>query len=220
MLRIGEGADCWNLLADRLVGQYVGVNSLEVELVRESRRQWIVEAAIGLMARGGPEALTASALAQAAGVSKANLFHHFATLDDIVLEAFEQFVAGLQSLKGPPPASLRDWLLGLGAEAAASMAEAPPLSRAYFAFVARALSDARLRQRSAEIADMAAVGFGQMIRIFRPTASQTEVEALAGLLLIAGDGLALHRGLFPAAAARQDAGWRALVDLIAPKEDR
>jgi AcrR family transcriptional regulator len=58
-------------------------------MVRSSSRQSIVQAATALMSAGGPDALTASALAEAAGVSKATLFHHFESLDDIVLEAFE-----------------------------------------------------------------------------------------------------------------------------------
>jgi AcrR family transcriptional regulator len=187
-------------------------------MIRTTKRQDIIEAAVRLMAEGGPEALTASALAAAAGVSKANLFHHFGTLDAVVLAAFEQFFLGLDSIRGAPPGSLREWLIGLGAETATSMSDAPPLSRAYFAFVARAMSDAALRQRIGEIVDMAAEAFAATIRALRPTATDSEVHALAGLVLIAGDGLALHRGLFPESAVRQDAAWRAFVDLIAPEE--
>jgi AcrR family transcriptional regulator len=187
-------------------------------MVRRTKRQDIIEAAVRLMAQGGPEALKASALAAAAGVSKANLFHHFGTLDAVVLAAFEQFFLGLESVQGKAPASLRDWLLGLGAETGTSMNEAPPLSRAYFAFVARAMADAALKRRIGEIADMARAAFAETIRRFRPAASTEESEALAGLVLIAGDGLALHRGLFPERAGQQDAAWRAFVDLIAPKE--
>jgi AcrR family transcriptional regulator len=189
-------------------------------MVRTTKRQEIIEAAVRLMAEGGPEALTASALAAAAGVSKANLFHHFGTLDAVVLAAFEQFFLGLASVRGTPPRSLRDWLIGLGAETATSMSEAPPLSRAYFAFVARAMSDATLRRRIGEIVEMADDAFGGTIRAFRPAAPEAEIRALAGLVLIAGDGLALHRGLFPERAAQQDAAWQALVDLIAPEETR
>jgi AcrR family transcriptional regulator len=187
-------------------------------MIRTTKRQDIIEAAVRLMAEGGPEALTSSALAAAAGVSKANLFHHFGTLDDIVLAAFEQFVLGLESVRGAPPASLRDWLLGLGAETTTTMSDAPQLSRGYFAFAARGFSDEALRRRIGEIVNMAADAFGEAIRAFRPSASDAEVRALAGLVLIAGDGLALHRGLFPETAERQDAAWRLFVDLIAPEE--
>lgn len=169
------------------------------------------------MSAGGPEALTASALAEAAGVSKATLFHHFESLDDIVLEAFEQFIMGLASIHGTPPATLRAWLLALGSDTTTAMDEAPRLNRAYFAFVARAQSDARLRQRLKEIVSGVVAAFTVNIARYRPKATAAENAALASLVLIAGDGLAIHRGLFAERAASQEAAWRAFVDFIAPE---
>lgn len=170
-----------------------------------------------LMSVGGPEALTASALARAAGVSKATLFHHFETLDDIVLEAFEQFVMALPSVSGEAPASMRAWLLALGSDTTATVGGAPRLSRAYFAFVSRAQSDSRLRHRLAEIIDSVVSAFEARVAGFKPDSPSEARSALASLLLIAGDGLAIHRGLFPERAASQEAAWRAFVDLIAPR---
>ena len=135
---------------------------------RPNSRQQIVDAAIRLMAEGGAEALTASALAEAAGVSKANLFHHFASLDDIVLVAFEQFIMGMQSVTGVPPASLRQWLIELGAEAADTIAQQATLSGAYFAFASRAQSDPRLRARLEELATMAENAFVEIIGQLAP----------------------------------------------------
>jgi AcrR family transcriptional regulator len=186
-------------------------------MVRSSSRQSIVQAATELMSAGGPEALTASALAEAAGVSKATLFHHFESLDDIVLEAFEQFIMSLPSIGGDAPASLRAWLLALGADTTTAVGDAPRLSRAYFAFVSRAQSDARLRQRLAEIIEGVVAAFEASVAGFRPDSPASAQTALANLVLIAGDGLAIHRGLFPERAASQEAAWRALVDLIAPQ---
>jgi AcrR family transcriptional regulator len=186
-------------------------------MVRGSSRQSIIQAATELMSTGGPEALTAAALAQAAGVSKATLFHHFESLDDIVLEAFEQFIRARPSLGEAAPASLRAWLLALGSDTSAAVGEAPKLSRAYFAFVSRAQSDPRLRRRLLELASGAAAKFTQTIARYRPKAAVADNSALASLVLIAGDGLAVHRGLFPEWAASQEAAWRAFVDLVAPE---
>lgn len=186
-------------------------------MARASSRQTIIDAAIELMSRGGPEALTASALADAAGVSKATLFHHFQALDDIVLEAFEQFIMGLESVRGTPPVTLRAWLLALGSDTTMAVDEAPRLNRAYFAFVSRAQSDPRLRQRLEEIVSGVVEAFAQSIGHYRPAAATADNAALANLVLIAGDGLAIHRGLFPKRAPSQEAAWRAFVDLIAPE---
>ena len=186
-------------------------------MVRESSRQSIIEAATALMSSGGPEALTASALAEAAGVSKATLFHHFKSLDDIVLEAFEQFIMALPSIGGDAPASLREWLLALGSDTTAAVGDAPRLSRAYFAFVSRAQSDERLRRRLAEIIEAVVLAFESSLAGYRPASTPERRTALANLVLIAGDGLAIHRGLFPERSQSQEAAWRAFVDLVAPQ---
>jgi AcrR family transcriptional regulator len=171
------------------------------------------------MAAGGPEAPTASALAEACGMSKANLFHHFESLDDVVLAAFEDFILGMQSLRGPSKGSLREWLTGLMAEATASVASAPQLAGAYLAFVARARSDARLRARIEQVVADVTAAFAAIIASYRPLLDETELQALASLVLVAGDGMVIHRDLFPGRAASQAAAWQTLVDLIAGKED-
>jgi len=186
--------------------------------MKPSRKQDIVDAAIRLMAEGGPEALTASALAKAAGISKATLFHHFASLDDIVLASFDRYMMSLQSVSGPLPGSLRDWLLALGAEAAQSVARDTQLANAYFGFVMRSKSEPRLRARLAEIAAGAETAFYEIIRQLEPVLGEREARQLASLVQVAGDGLALHHDLFPQRAAALDDGWRALVDLVAPEE--
>lgn len=181
-----------------------------------NRKQEIAEAAIRLMSEGGAEALTASALARAAGISKANIFHHFPTLDDVVLAAFEQFIMSLESMNGPLPGSLRDWLLGLGTETVTAMADKGQLGGAYLAFLSRAKSDARLRQRLKQIAEGAEAAFAQIIATLSPQMSAIQTRALAALVMVAGDGLALHRDLFPEREQQQTEGWRALVDALAP----
>lgn len=187
-------------------------------MARTGKKQDIVAAAVALMAAGGAEALTASALAARAGVSKANLFHHFDSLDDIVLAAFESFFMELESLAGPLPGSLREWLLGLGAEARQVMDDQPQLGGAYLAFLARAKAEPRLRARVKQIAEDAETGFVRIIATLAPQMDPDRVRALAALVLFAGDGLALHRDLLPDRGTRQAEGWRLLVNAIAPEE--
>jgi AcrR family transcriptional regulator len=188
-------------------------------MVRTGKKQEIVNAAVSLLAAGGAEGLTASALASRAGVSKANLFHHFESLDDIVLAAFEDFILGMESLSAPPAGTFRGWLEALMAEATQSVSAAPELSGAYLGFVARARSDARLRARLEDLVTGIDAAFAQIVRSFRPDMGDAEVRALATLVLIAGDGLLIHRDLFPGRAQVQAAAWRAFIDLVAGKED-
>ncbi len=57
----------------------------------ERTRAAILKATLRLLGRAGPDAFSASTLAKAAGVSKATLFHHFSSIEEIPLAAFEQF---------------------------------------------------------------------------------------------------------------------------------
>jgi AcrR family transcriptional regulator len=187
-------------------------------MARTGKKQEIVAAAVALMAAGGAEALTASALAARAGVSKANLFHHFDSLDDIVLAAFEEFTLGMDTLRSPPPPTLRAWLEALMAEATQSVAATPRLSGAYLALVSRARSEPRLRARLEEVVDGIDAAFAEIVRQFRPDLEERQLRALATLVLVAGDGLVIHSDLFPARAEAQAAAWRAFIDLVAGKE--
>ncbi len=182
---------------------------------KPSKRADIVEAAIGLLAQGGSEALSASALAERAGVSKANVFHHFPRLDEVVLEAFEAFVMGMPSMRPGPDMTLRDWLVALGAETSAAIGAEPDLSGAYFGFVAKARSDAALRSRFAQIVQAARDQFETALALVAPEqVPVAERKPLAQLILLAGDGLALHRQLFPEQAEEQNAAWTIFVDRI------
>tara|TARA_R100000365_G_C2724924_1_gene56482 strand:+ start:135 stop:710 length:576 start_codon:yes stop_codon:yes gene_type:complete len=188
---------------------------------RTNKRQDLVEAAVGLLAEGGGEALTASALAERAGVSKANVFHHFARLDDIVLEAFEAFLMNMPSMQPAPDMELRDWLMALGADTTASMDADPALSGAYFGFVAKARTDAHLREKLAALALRVRGQFAAALGELVPDRfSETERQALAALILVAGDGLALHRHLFPDQVSSQAAAWARFVEMICAKEAR
>ncbi|KRA55376.1 TetR/AcrR family transcriptional regulator [Devosia sp. Root635] len=186
---------------------------------KAGKRDEIVAAAVRLLAREGAAGLTAASLAREAGVSKANVFHHFETLNAVVMAAFEAFLLGMDGMRPQPGTPLRVWLLALGAETAAQMDDDPALSGAYIAFVARAQADPDLRRRLAQLARMAEENFLAALELLAPTRfSLVERQRLAALILIAGDGLAMHRQLFPERRDSQLAAWSAFVDTIAPEE--
>jgi TetR/AcrR family transcriptional regulator len=69
----------------------------------EQRKASIVDAALALFARAGFNGTTTKAIAQAAGISEATMFQHFATKEELYVEAFGRrttdtpaFVAKLQ----------------------------------------------------------------------------------------------------------------------------
>lgn len=194
---------------------------METKLARPiGKKQQILDAAIALLAQGGSAAWSATALAGAAGVSKANLFHHFRSIDDIMVAALEQFIQSMPAMTPSPGTPLREWLLALGADTASLMETQHNEAGAYVAFISRAQADPRLRARIEEVLKGAEEAFAAAIDLLAPGRwPDHEVQRLAALIVMAGDGLAIHRQLFPDRASRQQSAWATLVDLIAPQEN-
>lgn len=185
---------------------------------REGKKPEIVAAAIRLLGVEGAAGLTAAALAHEAGVSKANLFHHFESLDDIVIVAFEKFMLEMASMTPAPGTSLRGWLLNLGGETVDLIEQRGGEAGAYMAFMARAQSDARLRGKFEAVLVMAEDAFVGVLKMLAPGRwSPVETRNLANLIIVSGDGFVLHRQLFPGRAQSQHAAWLTLVDQIAPQ---
>lgn len=159
-------------------------------------RQRILEKAITLLGRRGESGLTASALARAAGVSKANLFHHFASLDDITLAAFDRLMspesAGDTSARAKP-AGLGEVLGELAARATATVQREHRFLSAYLALFQRALVEPRHR-RKARASALAAERklTAALAASIGPEVASKEIAVLAHLVLSAHDGLGLH----------------------------
>ncbi|GLI27852.1 ebrA repressor [Agromyces rhizosphaerae] len=178
------------------------------------RREQIADAALHLLATEGADALTAARLTEVAGISRGNLFHHFATIDDVVLAAFERSVATIGSVHDPR-GGLREWLLAMGGDVAGFAEEQDAMIGATFAFLTRARSDPRLRARLEELLEATVSGFESALAT--RAADAADSRALATAIVIAADGVAMHRHVFPERHDEQLAAWRALVDRIAPE---
>ena len=184
---------------------------------RANKRQEIIDAALRLLSTTGLEGFTASALAKAAGVRKANLFHHFETLDDIVLESFEQYALGLEMMRPPAGLSFSEWLRGMAVASFGVEGEGASLTRAYAVFVARALFDERLRQRVLRTVELACDAFADVVAETYPgELERDEIRAMASLIFMAGDGLAIHLNAFPERRSEILASWALFVDRMAP----
>lgn len=180
----------------------------------EDTRTKILEAAVELMGREGPDHFTASALAHEVGVSKATLFHHFASLGDIPLAALEEVLADAMTRLEDDRLPLREYLRGLGDEMEA-IAYQERLNAAYFVFFVKGVFDPRLRERMKEI------GFGlhqQVAGAFeRRLIPDDDREAVARLTEVVLDGMALHHLLMGDHELLERA-WRRFVDLVVEAE--
>ncbi len=178
---------------------------------RRDTRAAIVDAAVAILGRDGAEGLSASALAREVGISKATLFHHFSSIDEIPLVAFERMVARGLEVDIPARAGLGEIMAALGAGNFALVDARRDFLRAYFVFVARAMFDpalAALVRRSGDAL------LARMRTLLRPhVGTDAEAAALARLAALTLDGLAVHLMAFDD-RAEIEAAWRLFATLV------
>lgn len=185
---------------------------------RTNKRDDIVSAAIGLLSRVGSDGFSAAALAEAAGVSKANLFHHFDSLDAIVLEAFAQLALGMEMLRPPQGITLRGWLQQMGHSSFGLDEIGADMTRSYFVFMAKALFNETLRAQLLGTVNIAVAAIADILSdLCRDEMSRAEVESLANLIFVTVDGMILHLLAFPERRPFVAAAWAEFVDRVAPE---
>lgn len=182
---------------------------------RRDTRSAIIDAAVAILGSQGPDGFSASALAREVGISKAALFHHFPSIDEIPTAAFERMISNSLAIDMPPDASLADTVELLGRGTAELVRARRGFFNAYFVLMARAMFDDRLRVQ------LQASGEALLGRLRALLASKLaegeDASAFARLLAMQLDGSAIHRLAF-GGDGEIDAAWRLLVDLARQKE--
>lgn len=157
----------------------------------EETRKEILNAALTLLGRGGSDAFSAGALAREVNVSKATIFHHFPSVDEILLAACDW----CQSLEigGHQPTSARAYLDGLGRQLVRAAQDDPVLLRAQAVFVNRAIFDRDISARlSKGVAGMHRLVVEALRARLPSTVSDAEIESIARVVEMALDGLMIN----------------------------
>ncbi len=179
----------------------------------EATRKEILDAALTLLGRGGPDAFSAGALAREVNVSKATIFHHFASVDEILLAACDW----RQSLEfeAHQPTSARAYLDGLGQQLVRVAQSDPVLLKAQAVFVTRAIFDREMNARlSKGVADMHR-HVVQALRARLPAnVSDAEIESIARLAEMALDGLLINLVMRSDERAQFEHAWTVMVDVL------
>jgi len=178
-------------------------------------RRAIEEAAITVLSTQGLDGFTAANLARAAGVSKANLYHHFDGLDAILVASFERMTLGMAAMSPGPGTDLRDWLTRLGEEVFGVADDRAGAFRAYIGYFTRAMFDDGLRSRVAGAVGAGFEAFTGIIATLDPDIPRDERAARARLVMASLDGLLMYLQVMPERAEELHAAWRAQVDLLA-----
>ena len=183
-------------------------------------RRRILEAAVELLGRDGPDAFSAAALAREAGVSKATLFHHFDSLGEIPEVALEELFMGSLGVSDSPDLDLKGYLTHLRDHSLAVMHEQRGFINAYFVFLTKALFEPQLRLRFV-------AGAMQMHEALRASleprlpagTSPEEVDEIARFLGAALDGIALHHMVMED-HERLDRGWARFLEMLEARYGR
>lgn len=179
----------------------------------EETRKEILNAALTLLGRGGPDAFSAAALAREADVSKATIFHHFASVDEILLAACD-WRQSLE-LEGRQPTSARAYLDGLGQQLVRAAEGDPVLLRAQAVFGTRAIFDREMNARLSEgVADMHRLVVEALRARLPSNVSDAEIESIARLAEMALDGLMINLVMRTDERAQFQRAWTQLVDLL------
>jgi AcrR family transcriptional regulator len=179
----------------------------------EETHKEILNAVLTLLGRDGPEAVSAGALAREANISKATIFHHFASVDKILLAAFDW----RQSLKleGHQPTSARAYLDGLGQQLVRAAQEDPILLKAQAAFSTRAIFDRDMNARLAEsVSDRHRLIVDALRAHLSLNISRDEIESIARLVEMGLDGLMINLVMRPDEWAQFQHTWTRMVDLL------
>ena len=179
----------------------------------EETRKEILNAALTLLGRGGPDAFSAGALAREVNVSKATIFHHFASVDEILLAACD-WRQSLE-LEGHQPTSARAYLDGLGQQLVRAAQGDPILLKAQAVFVTRAIFDREINARlSKGVADMHRLVVEALRARLPSNVSDAEIESIARLAEMALHGLMINLVTLTDERAQFQHAWTLMVDLL------
>lgn len=180
-------------------------------------RAAILDATIRLLGREGPDGFSASTVANEAGVSKATVFHHFRSLDEIPLLALDRFWASSLSRDSAEIASARDYLLDLAHQLASLTGKRTAFLRAHLVFLVKAMFDPNLRRLLVSTsAGVHELTMKELSRRLPRGLRQQEIETATRMVEMVLDGmmigLAVNRT--PKARSVTTLAWNRFLDLL------
>jgi AcrR family transcriptional regulator len=197
-------------LTDRSVN--ARLRGMDVEPTTRTR---ILHAAVRLMGREGPDRFTASALAREVGMSKATLFHHFDSLDEIPLAALEEIFFEMVEDVAEGEVSLSGRLDAFAREMR-TLVDNEHFLHAYFVFFIKGMFDPRFRER---LSRGAFEMHRRTVEALAPTlATGEDPEVASRMVEVMLDGLALHH-LAMGDHELLDRAWYRFTELLVAAQD-
>ena len=117
----------------------------------QKTREKIIQAAMDIVGKSGYEALTSNALVTQAGVAKGTLYHHFDSLDDVILAMIRTICTQmLNDITEHQYTSLKDYFSAIGEYNIHECANNSELINIIFGFFPRGMKDQKFKALAAE----------------------------------------------------------------------
>lgn len=155
----------------------------------------ILETTIQILGEEGRGGLTTNELIKRAGISKGALYHHFSSLDDIPLSAFELLIYELDYLIEPSEYdNFEKYLIDLGEHICEFIAKKPSLFKAYLTIFEGALHDHKISFHIEKLIN----GFYEYMEtvvssFFSTSPSKATIKSISRLICSTIDGMALYQ---------------------------
>lgn len=161
-------------------------------------RQRLILGALQLISEGGAEAFSANALTQRVGMSKGALYHHFSSLEDVLLEAVrfrveERMVTAERRYQEYP--DLKHWLKAYFEEMTA-FAASPAFLNILLYFNQKGLRSEAVRLHLCSNTDAHLERMGQILQHFYQYPIERErLAMISAQILFTVEGASAHGGL-------------------------
>lgn len=177
-------------------------------------KQKIISATLEMISEEGIKSLSAQKIAQKAGVSKSNIFHHFGSVDILPFEGLKYLTELLLSSLDPDNyQSTEELLICIGQETLTNNQEYLKMFRAFFALYNESFYDERYKNVMNHMKNLYKNSLFHTIMTLEKDLDETKLMSLAKMITIVIDGFGYHFMTDEEPEIFMDL-WRIQVDLI------
>ncbi len=167
---------------------------------------------MSLIATKGLAGVSGATLSQAADVSKATVFHHFPSIDEVPLAALDFIIDGLVAAVEHHD-DARAYLLQSGRDVLWLTADGADEALTMNALFAGASQNPGLAERMASLSTTNRDRMGQQLAAAAPSADPARAREVADIAVTAIDGMATHL-MLTRDRERLERAWERLVELL------
>ncbi|MFZ5987714.1 MAG: TetR/AcrR family transcriptional regulator [Bacillota bacterium] len=154
----------------------------------------ILESALVIISNKGLVGISAASVAQQAGVSKSNIFHHFKSVDNLSEAILKRVMESMEhSLDASKFKTVKSYLMALGEAIIQVAGEQLPVYRVFLSFYHESLFNENYRKMIDQFLELTKVKLISDLKvIIKDHLSDKLIQSIATLIITTLDGIGLH----------------------------